>query len=94
MSIRIDKQDYEFVKKLAREDKQDLSNAVRDLISRGRTQLAIEEYAKGRASLGRASLLTGVSISEMMDILASYGIKSNLEQEDYRAGLENLKDVY
>lgn len=63
-------------------------------IDRGRVHLAIEEYKAGKASLGRASRLAGVSISEMMDILAEYGVKSNLDVEDYRAGLKNLEAVY
>ena len=47
MSIRIDKKKYDFVKNLAKEEKGDLSSAVRDLIDRGRVHLAIEEYKKG-----------------------------------------------
>lgn len=94
MSIRIDKEDYDFVKTLAKEEKKDLSSAVRDLIDKGRVHLAIEEYKKGNASLGRASRLAGVSVSEMIDILADYGVKSNLDEEDYRAGLKNLETVY
>lgn len=94
MSIRIDKEDYDFVKELAKEEKEDISSAVRDLIDKGRVHLAIEEYRKGRASLGRASRLAGVSISEMIDTLAEYGVQSNLDVEDYRAGLKNLEAVY
>jgi predicted HTH domain antitoxin len=94
MSIRIDKEDYNFVKELAKEQKEEISSAVRDLMDKGRIHLAIEEYKKGRASLGRASRLAGVSISEMIDILAEYGVKSNLDIEDYRAGLKNLEAVY
>lgn len=94
MSIRIDKEDYDFVKELAKEEKEDVSSAVRDLIDKGRVHLAIEEYRKGSASLGRASRLAGVSISEMIDTLAEYGVESNLDVEDYRAGLKNLEVVY
>ncbi len=94
MSIRIDKKDYDFVKVLAKEEKEDLSSAVRDLIDKGRIHLAIEEHKKGNASLGRASQIAGVSISKMIDILAEYGVESNLEVEDYRAGLKNLEGVY
>ena len=94
MSIRIDKEKYDFVKSLAKEERGDLSSAVRDLIDKGRTHLAIEEYKKGNASLGRASRLAGVSISEMIDILSEYGVKSNLDEEDYRAGLQNLETLY
>jgi predicted HTH domain antitoxin len=94
MSIRIDKDDYEFVKGLAKEEREDLSSAVRSLIDKGRVHLAIEEYKTGRASLGRASQLAGLSISEMMDVLGEYGVESNLDAEDYRAGVKNLKTVY
>jgi predicted HTH domain antitoxin len=94
MSIRIDKEDYDFVKDLARLEKEDLSSAVRSLIDKGRVHLAIEEYKAGKASLGRAAWLAGLSVSEMIDVLEAYGIKSNLDIEDYRAGLKNLKGVY
>jgi predicted HTH domain antitoxin len=94
MSIRIDKDDYDFVKGLAREEKEDLSSAVRSLLDKGRVHLAIEEYKAGRASLGKASHLAGLSISETMDILDEYGVKSNLDTEDYLAAVKNLKSVY
>ena len=94
MSIRIDKEDHDFVKGLAKEAKGDLSSTVRELIDKGRVHLAIEEYKKGNASLGRATRLAGVSVSEMIDILSEYGVKSNLDEDDYRAGLKNLETVY
>ncbi len=94
MSIRIDKEKYDFVKRLAREEKEDLSSAVRVLIDKGRIHLALEEYKKGSASLGRAADLAGVPLSEMMDTLAEYGVEARLDKEDYLAGLENLKRIY
>ena len=94
MSIRIDREDHDFVKELANEAKEDLSSTVRELIDKGRVHLAIEEYKKGNASLGRATRLAGVSVSEMIDILSEYGVKSNLDEDDYRAGLKNLEAVY
>ncbi len=94
MSIRIDKDDYDFVKKLAIEEKEDVSAAVRELITLGRIHFAIEQYKSGTASLGKTARLAGVSISEMIDILADYGVKSNLDEEDYREGLKNLEAVY
>lgn len=93
-SIRIDKDDYDFVKKLAMEEKEDISAAVRELISLGRIHFAIEQYKSGTASLGKTARLAGVSISEMIDILADYGVMSNLDDEDYREGLKNLEAVY
>jgi len=94
MSVRIDKKDYDFVKWLATEEKENISKAVRELLELGRVHLAIEEYKKGTASLGKASKLAGVSISRMMDILAEFGVESNLEADDYLLGLKNLEAVY
>lgn len=71
-----------------------MSKAVRELLEMRRLHLAIEEYKKGTASLGKASKLAGVSISRMMDILTEYGVESNLELEDYLSGLKNLEASY
>lgn len=94
MSIRIDEEDYDFVKRLATAEREDISAAVRELIDLGRIHFAIEEYKKNTASLGKAAEIAGVSISEMMNILADYGVKSNLDDEDYRIGLKNLETIY
>lgn len=94
MSIRIDKDDYDFVKRLATAEREDISAAVRGLIDLGRIHFAIEEYKKNTASLGNAAEIAGVSISEMMNILADYGVKSNLDDGDYRIGLKNLEAIY
>ncbi len=91
LSVRIGKEDYDFVKGLANENKEDISEAVRDLVDKGRLMYAINNYKTGRASLGKAAELAGVSISEMIDILAEFGVKSNLEVEDYLEGLKNLR---
>lgn len=71
-----------------------LSKALRELVHRGRLMLAVERYKKGEVSLGRAAELAGVPIGEMISILADYGIKANLDREDYRQGLENLKRAW
>ena len=57
-------------------------------------QEAVDRYKKGRVSLGKAAELTGLTIAEMMNTLAEYGVKSNLEKEDYLKGLENLRKVW
>jgi predicted HTH domain antitoxin len=40
---------------MSREERSDLSKAVRDLVTRGRILLAVEKYKKGEASLGKAA---------------------------------------
>ena len=94
MSVRMDEANYDFIRRLARDEKADLSEAVRVLVDRGRVMLAVERYRQGRVSLGRAAEMAGVRVGDMIEILASYGIKSNLEEEDYLQGLENLRKVW
>ena len=40
MSIRMDRDNYEFLSEISKEERSDLSKAVRDLVSRGRIFLA------------------------------------------------------
>lgn len=94
VSIRLEADDYNFLNRLAEAEKEDLSTAVRDLIGRGRVLLALERYRDGRASLSRAAELAGVSISEMMDLLAAHGIPSDLGTEDYRESLKTLRTAW
>ena len=94
MSVRMDEENYQFLRRLSKDEKADLSAAVRELVDKGRIMLAVERYRQRKASLARATELAGVPIGEMIEILAEYGVESNLETEDYRRGLENLRKVW
>ena len=94
MSIRMDRDNYEFLNEISKEERSDLSKAVRDLVSRGRIMLAIERYKKGEASLGRAAELAGVPVGRLMTILAEFGVESRIEEEDYLQGLQSLAKVW
>ncbi len=91
MSIRMDRENYEFLSELTKEGKSDLSKTVRELVTRGRVLLAIEKYRSGEASLGRAAELAGVPLGQMMTTLEEFGVESRIEKEDYLQGLENLR---
>jgi predicted HTH domain antitoxin len=94
MSIRMDRENFEFLNELTKEQRSDLSKAVRDMVTRGRILLAVERYKKGEASLGRAAELAGVPVGKMMTILTEYGVESRVEQEDYLQGLRGLSKVW
>jgi predicted HTH domain antitoxin len=64
------------------------------LILRGRVLLALERFCEGRASLSKAAEVAGVSISEMMDLLAEHGIAADLRVEDYQEGLRTLREIW
>ncbi len=94
LSIRINNDDYEFLSSLAKEERGDMSTAVRELVDLGRIMLAVEKYKRSEASLERAARLAGVSLAKMMDLLREYGVEANLEYEDYLKGLKTIRKVW
>ncbi|HSU84973.1 MAG TPA: UPF0175 family protein [Thermoanaerobaculia bacterium] len=62
--------------------------------TRGRLLLALDRYREGKASLSRAAEVAGVSVSEMMDLLAQHRISSDLQVEDYRESLRTLRGIW
>jgi predicted HTH domain antitoxin len=67
---------------------------VRDLVTRGRISLAVERYQGGEVSLGKAAEVAGLSVGQLMVVLQKFGIKANIDQDDYRRSLENLTKVW
>jgi predicted HTH domain antitoxin len=94
MSIRMDRDNYEFLAAMTLEEQSDLSKAVRELVKRGRILLAVEKYKKGDASLGKAADVAGLPVGQMMTLLAEFGVRSRIDQEDYRQSLTNLAKVW
>lgn len=94
MSIRMDRENFEFLNELTKEQKSDLSKAVREMVTRGRLLLAVERYKKGEASVGRAAELAGVAVGQMMTILTEFGVESRIQDDDYLRGLESLRKAW
>ena len=61
---------------------------------KGRVLLAVEKYKKGEASLGRAAEVAGMPVGQMMTVLKEFGVRSRVEQEDYRQSLDHLAKVW
>jgi predicted HTH domain antitoxin len=94
LSIRMNEDDYRSLVSLAREEKEDVSKTVRELVGLGRTMLAIEKYKGGDASLEKSARIAGVSISKMLDIMKEHGVTANLEEEDYLRSLKTIRKVW
>jgi len=94
MSIRMDRENFEFLSELTKEQRSDFSKAVRDMVTRGRVLFAVERYKKGEVSLGRAAELAGVPLGQMMTILTEFGVESRIEEEDYLQGLAALRKAW
>ncbi len=93
MSIRMDRDNFEFLSELTKEERTDLSKTVRDLVTRGRVLLAVEKYRSGQASLGKAAKLAGLSVGQMMTTLSELGVESRIEKEDYLQGLRDIDKI-
>ena len=78
MSIRMDRENFAFLNELTKEQRSDLSKAVRDMATRGRVLFAMERYKKGDVSLGRAAELAGVPVGQMMTLLSEFGVQSSM----------------
>ena|ERR1700674_3559476 len=93
VNIQMDRENHEFLRRFSKEERTDLTKAVRDLVTRGRILLAVERYKKGEASLGKAAELAGLPVGQMMTILTEFGVESRIEKEEYLEGIKNLARV-
>lgn len=67
---------------------------LREIVKKGRLQLAIEQYKNGKISLGKAAEKAGIALTEMIDILAELGIKNPMTKEQYLQGLKNIEKIW
>jgi len=94
MSIRMDRETFEFLNELTKEQRSDLSKSVREMVTRGRVLLGVERYKKGEASLGKAAELAGIPVGQMMTLLAEFGVESRIADDDYRRGLAAIRKAW
>ena len=94
ISVRINENLEEIIKRYAEIKKEEQSVIVRDLISNGSIYLAIKGYAKGEYSIGKAAYLANLPLTEFMDLIMNLGIKSKITKEDLLEGYENLKEFF
>jgi predicted HTH domain antitoxin len=90
----MDRDNYEFLAEISKEERSDLSKTVRDLVTRGRILLAVERYKKGEASLGKAAELAGLPVGQMMTVLTEFGVESRIEDAEYLQSLHHLAKVW
>ena len=93
MSLRLDKEEMDRIAKLSAQEKKDKSVAVRELLDAGWTFRWLKLYHSGKVSLGKTAEKLGVSISEVIDLLAELGIESPLRYDEYLEGLQNLRKL-
>lgn len=92
MSLRLNKEELERISKLSKQKKEAKSEAARELLNAGWTFFWLKLYSAGKVSIGKMSAELNLSINEVMDLLAEFGIRSSVRYDDYLEGFKNIKE--
>lgn len=91
ISLRLDPKQLERVQELAKEERKEKSELARELIDYGLTLKMLKLYRQGKVSLGYVAEKLSLSVGEVLDLLAEFGIESPIDFEDYLQGFETLR---
>ena len=91
VSLRIGKmKELEYFGKLLNENR---SAVVRDLIDEGKKMKAINLYKNKKISLGLGAKLTGMTLSDFLDLLEGYNIPLNMTLDDAKLAMKNTEKL-
>lgn len=94
MSARLPKEKVELIEEIARKEKVDkstiLDRALDQYIKEWKLQRGIESYRDEGATLPRATEIAGLSVWEMIDVLARIKIQPQYDIEDLEEDLKAL----
>jgi len=90
---RFEPEDLAFIAEYSKKMDLDKSAAVRSLYRQGRQFAAITLYSEKKATLGQASHLAGMPISEFMALLEVRQVPTTVTKQDVLEGLENLRQA-
>jgi len=95
ISARVSKERVKVVEEIAREEKVDkstiLDRALEHYAKEWRLRKALESYREGLVTLSRAAEIAGVSVWEMVDVLAEKKILSQYDVEEFEEDLKVIK---
>jgi len=95
VSVRLEGEVLKYAEQRRKEEKVPMSVMIRKLLALGveyeRLRRGMELYRDRKASLGKAGEIAGIPVTQMMDWLIRFGVKSNITLEEYRAGLEHAR---
>lgn len=91
ISLRLKDREMNRINETAGILRKDKSAVARELIDYGWEFLMLKLYREGKLSLGTLAEKLELSVSETIDMLASFGIESPLDYDDYLKGFETLE---
>ena len=91
ISVRLKKlKEIDYFSRILNENR---SEVVRDLVEDGKKLKALELYKQKKISLGLASKLSGLTLSEFLDLLEEFNVKMNFTLEDAKEAMKNAEKL-
>jgi predicted HTH domain antitoxin len=87
-TVRIPEKLLKVIRRRAKAEDVDESTAIRQLISIGAKNYAVDLYKEGKITLKEASVLADVTVREMIDILLDRGVKGNVKIDQQKKAIE------
>jgi len=88
MSVRLTEQELKRLKALAAEEEREQSSVARELLMDGLKYKMLLSYKDGKVSLAKLGKMLGMTLSEVVDLLSSFGLQSPISYDDYLQGVE------
>lgn len=93
VSIRLKEKEIRFIEDMSKKQNIDKSTAARSLIEYGKIYLVLKLCKEGKISLEKTAKELDLSISEVIDLLSEFGIKTPISFDDYLKGYK-LEKVF
>jgi predicted HTH domain antitoxin len=93
MSLRLGKEEVDRISRLSKQKKEAKSEIVRELLHDGWIFHWLRLYSEKKVSIGKMAEELDLSINEVLDLLAEFGIESSILYDDYLLGFENLETL-
>ena len=94
ISLRLKDREMKRINELSKTGHKDKSTVARELIDYGWEFLMIKLYREGKLSLSALSAKLELSVSEVIDLLAEFGVESPINYDDYLKGFEAFKKPF
>jgi predicted HTH domain antitoxin len=95
ISARLPKERVELIEEIAKEEKVDkstiLDRALEHYSKEWKLQKAIGSYREGLVTLPRAAEIAGISVWEMIDVLAEKKVQAQYDVEGFEEDLKVIK---
>ena len=93
MSVRLNSAEEKQLRALAAQEEKEKSKVARELMMEGLKFKMLLAYKDGKVTLSKLGKVLGLSLSETIDFLASFGLESPLDYDAYLAGTETARKV-